>query len=171
MVKKLFVGAILVIVACAAYGKAQGGPIADALYSNSMYGMSHPLTNGFPSPVEYALTIGAIGKKQSRDADFGVAFNLLVPGLGSAIIGDPHAPAIFFGYIGSLATGFAGALATILSGITYSSSRSLSLSTYQVVTIGITWLGIGSAIGFYIWGIFSPINYVTSEQYLKRIQQ
>lgn len=169
MVKKLFVGAILLIVACMAYGKAQGGPIANALYSNSMYGMSHPLTNGFPMSVNYALTSRGAAKRLSHAADAGVALNLLIPGLGSAIIGDPHAGWIFLGYAGSLAATVLSAIVYGLSGLNYSSGGSPSTPPVGPAVIG--FLGIGSAIGFYVWGIFSPINYVTSETYMKRIQQ
>lgn len=167
MVNKLLVAALLLIGAGMAYGKAQGGPIADTLYSNSLYGMAYPLTNGFRFPVNYALTNRAFMKRQSHDGRVGTTLNAIIPGLGSAVIGDPHAGWIGLGFYGSLLVAFGSLVAEFGTGINAGFSGSSPPKTPLLVM----YASMGSLIGFYIWGLFSPQHYVETQRYRQRIQR
>lgn len=142
------------VLAGSAAAAPAGGRIANTLYANSLYGIAHPLPATSAALTPYALTPSQ-KRQERREIAAGVVGNLLRPGTGSRAIGDPHAPWITTGFYASLSV-FALSFAAFVFG-----AMSDSPPPYNVTPFGIA-AGVAgaSAVGFYIWGITSPINYV-----------
>lgn len=153
--KRLFL-VVFGIAALTTTGSAAptGGRLANYLYANSLYGIAHPLPATAEALTPYALTPL---QKQKPDTVIGIGVmgNMLAPGFGSMAIGDPHGPWI--------AVGFYGSLVVFLSSFVVAVLGALSDSTppYNPEPFGVTALVAGaSSVGFYVWGIVSPINFV-----------
>lgn len=129
-----------------------GGRLANYLYATSLYGIAHPLPATALTP--YSLSPSQ-KRREASEASTGVVGNILFPGFGSMLIGDPHGPWIAVGFFSSLGLSLVTFAVFILGAL------SDGPPPYDPTPFGIAALASGGvAAGFYIWGIFSPINYV-----------
>ncbi len=161
MKRALSIGMLLLIAAGAASAaSARSGRMADFLYANSLYGISNPLPS--PGLTPFALTALQIRRQKREDTTVGILGNMLVPGLGSAIIGDPNAKVLVAGYGLSILAAVIGVEVIALGSIGHQQSP-INPLPWEILS----GVGLGSATTFYIWGLFSPAHYVRGKDYSK----
>lgn len=160
MKRTVLIGILVLATAGIAQASPTGGDMADLLYANSLYGISYPLPS--PALTPYALTARQLRREKRGDITVGILGNMLVPGLGSAIIGDPNAKALVAGYGISILAAVVGVEVVALGSIGHQQSA-INPLPWEIMS----GVGLGSATIFYIWGLFSPAHYVRRKNYSK----
>ena len=160
IMKRTIVIGVLVLLGGSVAASPTGGRMADLLYANSLYGISNPLPS--PALTPYALSVRQIRRQKREDITVGILGNMLVPGLGSAIIGDPNAKVLVAGYGISILAAVLGVEVIALGSIGHQQSA-INPLPWEILS----GVGLGSATFFYVWGLFSPAHYVRRKDYSK----
>ena len=149
---------LFLMAAGSAAASSTGGPAANLLYANSLYGFLHPIPTQALTP--YALSSTQVKSRRRRDGTVGVLGNLLVPGLGSAVIGDRLGVWDAIAYWGSLSIGLA---AITIEALAHFDNPNPQINTTALnVTAGISF---GFAGVFYLLDLISPIHYARHRSY------